>query len=107
MTPEELQAFLGPIQEKKGYYFYPDRAWVLDVLSGLLTNKARYGYSSCPCRLATGKKERDQDIICPCAFREEDVARYGRCYCQLYVNREVAEGRNKVPDTIPERWLRK
>ena len=105
MTPEELMAFREPVQAKKGYYFYSDRAWVLDVLSGLLTNKARYGYSSCPCRLAAGQRERDDEIICPCVFRDDDVARYGRCYCQLYVSPEVAEGRKKAPETIPERWL--
>lgn len=107
MTPEELLAALEPIQKKKGYYFYNDHPWVLDVLAGMLTNKERYGYTSCPCRLATGDRQRDRDIVCPCAFREEDVARYGRCYCQLYVDREVAEGRKEIPDTIPERWLRK
>lgn len=107
MKPEELLNALEPIQQKKGYYFYYDRAWVLDVLEGLEANKKRYGYASCPCRLATGDRERDRDIICPCVFREEDVARYGRCYCNLYVDRETAEGRKDIPETIPERWLRK
>lgn len=106
MKPEELRAALEPVQEKKGYFFYSDRSWVLDVLEGLLINKERYGYSSCPCRLATGDRQRDRDIICPCVFREEDVARYGRCYCQLYVSREAAESRKELPETIPERWLR-
>lgn len=107
MSPEELLAALQPIQEKKGYFFYSDRPWVLDVLSGMLFNKERYGYTSCPCRLATGDRQRDKDIVCPCVFREEDVAKYGRCYCQLYVSREALEGGKKIPEAIPERWLRK
>jgi ferredoxin-thioredoxin reductase catalytic subunit len=97
---------LKPVQEKKGYYFHPNTEWVMDVLQGLQDNKARYGYASCPCRLATGQRETDADIICPGVFREEDVAKYDRCYCQLYLSREAAEGWRVTPDTIPERWLR-
>lgn len=107
MTPEDLYSMMKPVQENKGYYFNPDHAWVLQVLSGVLTNRARYGYGSCPCRLATGKKEKDRDIICPCVFREEDVAKYDSCYCRLYFSREASEGRRKIPEAIPERWLRK
>ncbi|MDR1044238.1 MAG: ferredoxin:thioredoxin reductase [Candidatus Adiutrix sp.] len=106
MTAEELYALLKPTQEKKGFYFNPDHDWTLDVLNGILTNKERYGYGSCPCRLATGQRERDREIVCPCAFREEDTARYGRCYCLLYCDQAAAEGRKKVPEVIPERWLR-
>ncbi len=107
LTPEELYARLKPVQEAKGYYFHSDEPWVLEILEGVLTNMARYGYGSCPCRLATGDRERDRDIICPCVFREEDVAKYDRCYCKLYVSREAAEGRKQLPPVIPERWLRR
>ena len=41
----------------------------------------------CPCRLAAGDREWDRDIICPCVYREPDVAEYGSCYCNLYVSR--------------------
>lgn len=107
MSPEELYAALKPVQEKKGYYFNPNRDWTLDVLDGILINKERYGYGSCPCRLATGQRESDKEIICPCAFREEDVAKYDRCYCQLYLSREAAEGQRKLTGKVPERWIRK
>lgn len=107
MSPEELMAALKPVQEKKGYFFFSDLSWVLDVLGGMLRNKERYGYTSCPCRLATGDRQRDREIVCPCVFREEDVAKFGRCYCQLYVSREVLDGQKEMPEAIPERWLRK
>lgn len=107
MTPEELQAALKPLQEKKGFFFNPDQQQVHDVLEGVLANKERYGYGSCPCRLATAQRERDREIICPCVFRDDDVADYGSCYCRLYVSREVLEGRAVIAETIPERWLRK
>jgi len=46
---------------------------VLELLSALLVNKERYGYMVCPCRLASGTREADQDIICPCVYRTPDV----------------------------------
>ena len=40
--------------EAAGYYLNPDVEFVLDLMDGLLTNEGRYGYWSCPCRLADG-----------------------------------------------------
>jgi ferredoxin-thioredoxin reductase catalytic subunit len=68
---------------------------------GLKTNEDRYGYPSCPCRLATGNFESDRDIICPCDYRDPDVAEFGACYCRLYVNKTVFENQN-LPE-VPER----
>jgi ferredoxin-thioredoxin reductase catalytic subunit len=70
-------------------------------LEGLKTNEERYGYPSCPCRLATGNLDFDRDIICPCDYRDPDVAEYGACYCRLYVNKAVFESQN-LPE-VPER----
>jgi len=56
----------------------------------------------CPCRLASGSREDDGDIICPCAYREMDVRDYGSCYCNLYVSREWNEGGAHHP-YVPER----
>ena len=97
MNVEELYNRLRELQEPKGYFFNKDRGQVNQLLEGLLTNKERYGYMSCPCRLASGDREKDKDIICPCAYREQDVAEYGSCYCNLYVSREWNEG--KIPET--------
>jgi ferredoxin-thioredoxin reductase catalytic chain len=80
MTAVELYEALRKIQEPKGYYFNRDKEKVLDLLSALLLNRERYGYMCCPCRLASGDREWDRDIVCPCVYREEDVREYGRCY---------------------------
>jgi len=102
MTPEELYQALKKSQEPKGYFFNRDRELVMDLLEALLTNKRRYGYMACPCRLASGDRKRDADIICPCAYREADVAEYGSCYCGLYVSRQWNQG--EVPHQyVPER----
>ena len=80
MTAEQLHEALRTVQEPKGYFFHRDRKKALELLEGLLVNRDRYGYMSCPCRLASGKREWDRDIICPCAYRDQDLRDYGRCY---------------------------
>jgi ferredoxin-thioredoxin reductase catalytic subunit len=85
-----------------GYYLVPDPDLLQGFLEGLKINEERYGYPSCPCRLASGKFEYDRDIICPCDYRDPDVAEFGACYCRLYVNKEVYEGKTELP-AVPER----
>jgi ferredoxin-thioredoxin reductase catalytic chain len=80
MTALEFYEALRKIQEPKGYLFNRDREKVLDLLRALLFNRERYGYMCCPCRLASGDREWDRDILCPCAYREDDIREYGRCY---------------------------
>jgi len=89
--------------EAGGYRFNPDREFTGNLIKGLLRNEQRYGYRSCPCRLATGKKEEDLDIVCPCDYRDADVAEYGACYCALYVSDAIARGTEKQAAPVPER----
>jgi len=102
MDAQQLYEMLKRAQEPKGYYFNTDKESVFDLLKALITNKNRYGYMACPCRLASGDKENDKDIICPCVYREPDVEEYGSCYCNLYVSTEWND--KKIPHRyVPER----
>jgi ferredoxin-thioredoxin reductase catalytic subunit len=85
-----------------GYNLVSDPDLLQGLLEGLKVNEERYGYPSCPCRLASGNFDIDRDIICPCDYRDPDVAEYGACYCRLYVNKDVYEGKAPLP-TVPER----
>jgi ferredoxin-thioredoxin reductase catalytic chain len=87
MDAAKLYDALKKVQEPKGYYFSKDREHVDGLLEALLINKERYGYMACPCRLASGDREADRDIICPCVYRTPDVEEFGSCYCNLYVSR--------------------
>ncbi|MBW1782394.1 MAG: ferredoxin:thioredoxin reductase [Deltaproteobacteria bacterium] len=99
---EKLYEVLQKAQEPKGYLFNTDKERVYELLEALIVNRERYGYMSCPCRLASGNREKDRDILCPCNYREDDVRSYGSCYCNLYVSREWNEG--KIPHVyVPER----
>lgn len=104
MDAAELYGKLKKVQEPKGYYFSDNRERVMELLEALLVNRERYGYMACPCRLASGDREKDRDIICPCVYREPDVAEFGSCYCNLYVSKEWNEGtieREYVPERRP------
>ena len=105
----ELFEYLDKTAKAGGYFLNPDKDFVLDLCEGLLKNKERYGYMACPCRLASGTKEEDLDIICRCDYRDSDIERYGACYCGLYVSKEVAEGKTKassIPENRPPRGKR-
>ncbi len=88
--------------ESSGYHLNPDVQFTQDLVKGLLFNQNRYGYRACPCRLASGKKEEDLDIICPCDYRDPDLTDYDTCYCGLYVSQAVVNGEKPVIP-IPER----
>lgn len=92
MDAKSLYDKLSKIQEPKGYYFSNDQPLVCDLLASLLANKDRYGYMVCPCRLASGDREADHDIICPCVYRAPDVEEFGSCYCNLYVSKAWNDG---------------
>ncbi|MFC1858939.1 ferredoxin-thioredoxin reductase catalytic domain-containing protein [Thermodesulfobacteriota bacterium] len=102
MEVEKLYDMLKKTQEPKGYFFNNDKQRVVELLEALTINKERYGYMVCPCRLSSGEREQDADIICPCIYREPDAEEYGSCYCNLYVSKEWNEGKIKK-EYVPER----
>ena len=102
MNTEALYEMLRKVQEPKGYYFNNDKERVFELLEALLVNKQRYGYMACPCRLASGNRKNDEDMICPCVYRIQDVKEYGSCYCNLYVSKEWNEEKT-AREYVPER----
>jgi ferredoxin-thioredoxin reductase catalytic subunit/rubredoxin len=99
---EKLYTRLHREAEASGYHLNPDVAFTKELVKGLLINEKRYGYWACPCRLASGNKEEDLDIICPCDYRDPDLTDYDACYCALYVSGAVLKGEKKI-NSIPER----
>jgi ferredoxin-thioredoxin reductase catalytic chain len=90
--------------DDRGYRLNPDEAFTKNLVAGLLKNEGRYGYRACPCRLASGKKDADLDIICPCDYRDSDLAEFGACYCALYVSEAIYNGKQQAAP-VPERRL--
>ena len=102
MTLEKVRQRAESDAKTYGYYLHPDPNFLNDLLEGLKKNEERYGYPSCPCRVASGNLELDRDIICPCDYRDPDVAEFGTCYCALYVRKDLFEGKTPI-SPIPER----
>ena len=99
---DKLYLRLKSETEAGGYHLHPDINFTKDLVKGLLVNEARYGYWNCPCRLTSGNKAEDLDIICPCDYRDPDLNDYGACYCALYVSAAIAAGKEEAKP-IPER----
>jgi len=91
--------------EDRGYYINNDKEFVQSLLDSIKVNINRYGYASCPCRLASGVKLEDLDLICPCDYRDSDLVEYGACFCALYVSEDVLNGNLKLK-SIPDRRIK-
>ena len=102
---EDLELFYERLKKEageRGYHLNPDIEFTKELLAGLLRNKERYGYIACPCRLASGVKEEDADIVCPCDYRDPDLDEFGMCYCALYVSGPMLRGEKNIA-SIPDR----
>jgi ferredoxin-thioredoxin reductase catalytic subunit len=97
---EELHKKLKQEAEESGYNLNSDVEFTKELIRSLLINQKRYGYWACPCRLASGIKEEDLDIICPCDYRDADLNQFGCCFCALYVSGDVIQGKKKI-SSIP------
>jgi len=105
VSPDEVNRLYEKLRdeaESAGYHLNPDTAMTRELVNGLLVNEKRYGYRACPCRLASGVKDEDLDIVCPCDYRDPDLDDYNACYCSLYVSQGVVDGKVKI-GSIPER----
>ena len=103
---DELFNKLSKYATSSGYNLNPDTSFTKSLVSGLLVNEKRYGYEACPCRLASGNKQEDLDIICPCDYRDPDLDQYGACYCALYVDEDIKSGSKKVTPIPDRRFVR-
>ena len=99
---DELHDELKKANEPLGYFFNKDIERTFDLLRGLMTHQDRLGYMACPCRIPSGDRPSDQDIICPCIYRESDIEEYGACFCALYVSEDWNSGRIEAQE-VPER----
>jgi ferredoxin-thioredoxin reductase catalytic subunit len=99
---DKLYGKLKHEAEAGGYHLNPDLEFTKNLVRSLIVNDRRYGYWACPCRLASGNKRDDLDIICPCDYRDPDLNDYGSCYCALYVSEAALKGDRGI-ESIPER----
>ncbi len=97
MNQNELHNYLKTF-EKDGFYLHADEEHRLRTIDSLLANHEKYNNLACPCRLATGNMEDDEDIICPCVYCKEDLDEFGACYCLLFVKDDFKDDPSFFPD---------
>ena len=102
-TKEGMKEYCEKICEMNDWILQEDEETLNDLLEGLVENKKRYGYQSCPCRFACGKRELDRDLICPCEYAPPDIEEYGTCYCNLFMSPDFYEVNEEKFKQIPER----
>lgn len=72
-------------KSNKIFKLNPDQEWVKSLALGVLNNEKNHGFKYCPCRLASGDKEKDLALICPCNFFIQDTwKKKGECWCGLF-----------------------
>jgi ferredoxin-thioredoxin reductase catalytic chain len=99
---DQLYLKLKTEAEANGYFLNPDVEFAKALAESLIINTDRYGYAACPCRLVKGAREENIDIICPCDYRDDDLCEFGACFCALYVDKDISEGKAQA-QSIPDR----
>lgn len=101
-TKEGMKEYVNQVAKKQEWILNKDKNTFDDLIDGLVDNKVNLGYQSCPCRLASGKRDLDRDLICPCEYAPEDIHEHGACYCNLYMSPEFyKKGADYI--NVPER----
>ncbi len=100
---EGMKEYIGMVWQKNNWILIKDQIMFKDLINGLVDNKKSYGYQSCPCRLASGNRDLDRDLICPCDYASDDVKEFGACYCNLYLRSDFYETIKAEFVNIPER----
>ncbi len=102
-TMEGMKEYIGMVSQKNEWILNKDRNTLSDLYDGLLENKKSYGYQSCPCRLASGNRDLDRDLICPCDYAPDDVKEFGTCYCNLFMRSDFYDTFKTSYVIVPER----
>jgi len=102
-TKEGMLEYCNKVAHKNQWILNKEEETLSELLDGLIVNKNKYGYQSCPCRLASGNRELDRDLICPCNYSSLDIKEHGTCYCNLYMRSDFYETVDMVFVLVPER----
>lgn len=93
-----LRYFFTKVIEPLGYKWAPDEELVDFCLEQEVQLEMKFGSPFCPCQGRVNKREEDMKIVCPCiVFHREHYDYMKRCWCGLYVHKDV-----KSLDDVPQ-----
>jgi ferredoxin-thioredoxin reductase catalytic subunit len=95
---QDLRFLFAPVVDALGYKFTPDE----DLADFLLEQEAKleekHGIPFCPCQALTKDRVHNMTIVCPCIpFHRKHYDAMKRCWCGLYVHKDVAD-----PDSLKQ-----
>ena len=102
-TKEGMLEYCNQVASKNNWILNKGQNTLNELIDGLVENKKSIGYQSCPCRLASGDRDLDRDLICPCDYAPLDAKEYGACYCNVYMRKDFYETIRKDYIQVPER----
>jgi ferredoxin-thioredoxin reductase catalytic subunit len=95
---EQLRAMFSKVVTPMGCKFSPDGELVEFLLEQEVNIEKEKGSPFCPCQGLTGEREHDMKLVCPCIpFHREHYDAMRRCWCGLYVHKDVDD-----PDSLPQ-----
>jgi len=102
-TKDGMLEYCNKVCKTNNWILNKDQETLNNLIEGLVDNKKSNGYQSCPCRLASGNRDLDRDLICPCDYAPLDIKEYGACYCNLYLRPDYYESIGEEYVIVPER----
>ncbi|MBU2539927.1 ferredoxin:thioredoxin reductase [Patescibacteria group bacterium] len=82
---DDLNKWYADYAKENGFKLNPKKEITQKLMRGLLENEKKYGQRCCPCRRATGDKETDAKIVCPCSYHRDEIEKNGQCLCGLFI----------------------
>ena len=93
-----LRYFFAKVVEPMGFKFTPDAELAEFLLEQEVKLEVKHGVPFCPCQPIRRDRSRDMQIVCPCIpFHREHFDAMKRCWCGLFVHRDVTD-----PDSLPQ-----
>jgi ferredoxin-thioredoxin reductase catalytic subunit len=87
-----LRHFYENVISPIGYKFSPDESLVDFLLEQEVKIEQKYGFPFCPCQPRMRDRKHDFQIICPCIpFHREHYDAMKRCWCGLFVHKDVSD----------------
>ncbi len=86
-----LRFLFQKVIDPLGYKFSPDEDLADFLLDQEVTLEQKHGIPYCPCQGLTKNREENMKIVCPCIpFHREHFDAMKRCWCGLFVHKDVA-----------------
>lgn len=92
--------------KKRGYNLNPDELLVRELVSGILINKKRYGFESCPCRLTIGKKEDNDETILRVSVECKDPEACDKKILEKNITESILKKKPELSEEYSEGYFR-